>query len=95
MRRAIDFSRSRSSWWEEQTDRRKLAEKWLDEGLRAYASEQAAIEHHRAIAWFQKLYGVRERARVIRAWIDNPKQDLEENLRRLPALEIELEDDDI
>ncbi|KAK7030436.1 hypothetical protein VNI00_014007 [Paramarasmius palmivorus] len=91
MRRSIEFCRWKAGWWEQQKGRRNDVEQWLGEGLNAYASEQAFMETSRAIVWNRQLFSIRERAKVIREWVDNPAKDLEECLTQLSPLEIELD----
>ncbi|KAK7045518.1 hypothetical protein VNI00_007350 [Paramarasmius palmivorus] len=76
MRRCIEFCRWKAGWWEQQKGRSDL-EAWITEGLDAYASEQAFSETSRAINWNRQSFSIRERAKVIWNWVDNPTDDLE------------------
>ncbi|KAK7021762.1 hypothetical protein VNI00_017273 [Paramarasmius palmivorus] len=94
MRRAIQYCQWQSSWWKAQIGLRENLLPWIQEGLCSYAWEQSAAETHRAQTWEVRLDGVRRRARAVREWIDNPKKDLEELLKNLPQIEVEVHVDD-
>ncbi|KAG6824771.1 hypothetical protein H0H92_005865 [Tricholoma furcatifolium] len=63
MRRALEYTRWKAKWWEEQGTRRPTNSEFLKEGLAAYASEQTAVELARYCQWDAKWCKVRQRAK--------------------------------
>ncbi|KIM71813.1 hypothetical protein PILCRDRAFT_24708, partial [Piloderma croceum F 1598] len=54
MRRVLEFCRWKVSWWAEQVPRREALPAPLAEGLKAYAAEQADMEHRISLSWTAK-----------------------------------------
>ncbi|KAG6913061.1 hypothetical protein DXG01_009990 [Tephrocybe rancida] len=63
MRRTLEFTSWKARWWIEQVKSRITDSETLNEGLRAYAAEQADVEQRRRVAWEIKWAAVRIRAR--------------------------------
>jgi len=65
MRRVLQFCRWKEAWWIEQVPRRTDISPRLAEGLRAYAEEQADLEHRICSSWTTKWACARELAQPI------------------------------
>jgi hypothetical protein len=62
MRRALEFCSWKVKWWEQQAHRRTTVLSYLREGLVAYATQNAATERRRLMAWSDAWAPVRQRA---------------------------------
>lgn len=90
MRRILEFCHWKARWWDQQADRRSNVSPPLQEGLRAYAAEQAAMERMLARSWESKWRAVRERARTT---LDRHAADVADEVGEVgPEVEIELDD---
>lgn len=68
MRRVLEFCQWKASWWAEQVPQREALPAPLAEGLKAYAAEQADMEHRISLSWTAKWTVARKLARpIIRA----------------------------
>ena len=68
MCRVLEFCQWKASWWAEQVPRREALPAPLTEGLKAYAAEQADMEHRISLSWTAKWTVARKLARpIIRA----------------------------
>ncbi|KAJ7207760.1 hypothetical protein B0H12DRAFT_1034419, partial [Mycena haematopus] len=65
MRRVLQYCAWKASWWDQRADARTGVAPELAEGLRAYATEQAARERSWAASWEVKWAAVRARAREV------------------------------
>ncbi|KAF8873403.1 hypothetical protein BD779DRAFT_1392011, partial [Infundibulicybe gibba] len=65
MRRALEFCWWKARWWTAQCDRRHTGDSCMDEGLKAYAMQQAEIERRRGLWWEQQWNAIRVRARIV------------------------------
>lgn len=65
MRRSIQFCRSQALWWREQIGKRTGICSELEEGLCAYALEQADLEDDRAALWERQWAPIRSHAASI------------------------------
>ena len=90
MRRALDFCSWKVKWWEQQVHRRVTALPHLQEGLVAYATENAAAERHRLMSWSNAWAPVRQRAAQV---LENHLKD-REDAAALTMLDVEVEADE-
>jgi len=68
MCRVLEFCQWKASWWAEQVPQREALPAPLAEGLKAYAAEQADMEHRISLSWTAKWTVARKLARpIIRA----------------------------
>ena len=95
MRRVLVFCQWKESWWMEQAPLRQGLSRALEEGLQAYAGEQADMEKQIRISWTAKWARARELAEPILlvAFGVAPVQGLVEGSSDLIELDIEDEDD--
>ncbi|KAJ7609963.1 hypothetical protein FB45DRAFT_982292 [Roridomyces roridus] len=86
MRRVLGYCGWKAAWWEARAGARTNVPHDVAEGLRAYATEQAARERHWQSGWQAKWAAVRERARA--ALLDEGV-----DFARDPAIRVELDDE--
>jgi hypothetical protein len=68
MRRILEFCNWKATWWEnkiQQQEAERTDDDPLADGLRAYAHEQAALEHEILTKWAHKWRQTRNRAILI------------------------------
>ncbi|KAL0565932.1 hypothetical protein V5O48_016083 [Marasmius crinis-equi] len=92
MRRSIEYCLYMEEWWKKQADRRADVPEALQEGLRAYAAENASTERKRSLRWTNTWFKTRERAKVILRHLSDPTADAA--LPALSQLEVELDMED-
>jgi hypothetical protein len=90
MRRALDFCSWKVKWWEQQVHRRVTSLSHLQEGLVAYATENAAAERHRLMSWSNAWAPVRQRAAQV---LEIHLKD-REDAAALTMLDVEVEADE-
>lgn len=90
MRRALDFCSWKVKWWEQQFHRRTAVPPHLQEGLLAYATENAAMERRRFMSWSNAWTPVRQRAEQV---LESHLKD-REGAEALTVLDVEVEVDD-
>jgi hypothetical protein len=90
MRRALEFCSWKVKWWEQQAHRRTTVPPHLQEGLVAYATENAAAECRRLMTWSNTWAAVRQRAAQV---LENHLKD-REDAAGLSMLNIEVEVDE-
>jgi hypothetical protein len=87
MRRALEFCSWKVKWWEQQAHRRSTVHPHIQEGLIAYATENAAAERRRLMSWSNAWAAVRQRAaQVLEKHLKN-----QEDAAGLTMLEVEVE----
>ncbi|KAF8870760.1 hypothetical protein BD779DRAFT_1675256 [Infundibulicybe gibba] len=91
MRRALEFCWWKARWWTAQCERRHTGDSCIDEGLKAYAMQQAEIERRRGLWWEQQWNAIRVRARIVIDQELSPKgHHLNLNHPSAPELVVEL-----
>ncbi|KAK7021051.1 hypothetical protein VNI00_017540 [Paramarasmius palmivorus] len=65
MRRSIQFCTWKSRWWISQVGKCQDTTSWQAEGLKAYAIQQAYLEHQRGQAWTDRWQPVRARGQEV------------------------------
>lgn len=90
MRRALDFCSWKVRWWERQAHHRTTVLPHLQEGLVAYAAENAATERRRLMSWSNAWAPVRQRAVHV---LENHLKG-REDAAALTVLDVEIEVDE-
>lgn len=89
MRRVLAFCQWKANWWDEEAERRSGVHPALQEGLRAYAKEQAATERRLAKVWEAKWSAIRARARSV---LQDPSVDVTVAVEgAMPEIEVEID----
>lgn len=90
MRQALEFCLWKVKWWEQQAHHRTTVPSHLWEGLVAYTTQNAAMEHRRLMSWLNAWELVCQRtAQVLENHLKGQKESAE-----LTMLEIEIEADE-
>jgi hypothetical protein len=90
MRRALTFCSWKVKWWEQQAHRRTAVSPHLQEGILAYATENAAMERRRFMLWSDAWAPVRQRAaQVLESYLKD-----REDIATLTMLDVEVDADD-
>jgi hypothetical protein len=88
MRRTLEYCDWRARWWEDQILLRTTNSSALNEGLHAYAKEQAETDRSRAVAWAARWAPVRNRAREA---LDDQLKESSGAVSMFEVIEVELE----
>ncbi|KAG6848447.1 hypothetical protein H0H93_016880 [Arthromyces matolae] len=84
MRRSLQFLQWKGSWWRKRTTLRKVEEKELAEGLKAYALEQASLQENLVLSF----------RRTFKSSIEDDDSTPKANINSAPAPVAEDDDDD-
>ncbi|KAG6808450.1 hypothetical protein H0H92_004084 [Tricholoma furcatifolium] len=91
MRRVLEYCAWQAAWWDQQATCRSTNSAALDEGLRAFAAEQAHMERLRCHIWETRWAPIRHQGlEVLRKKLETPSEDLQENYEEI---EVEFEVD--
>ncbi|KAG6905388.1 hypothetical protein DXG01_003029 [Tephrocybe rancida] len=91
MRRTLEFTVWKAQWWIEQGTSRITSSETLNEGLHAYAAEQAHVEHHRRAAWEIKWAAVQICAQEA---LHDKLETVTAEVTPYPVIEVELDSDE-
>ncbi|KAJ7190917.1 hypothetical protein GGX14DRAFT_537939 [Mycena pura] len=86
MHRVLEFCTWKAAWWDERRESRQGVSPELAEGLRAYATEQAARERYWRLKWERQWEAVRRKAALALA---NDLNDVTDEV----AVEVEVEEE--
>ncbi|KAG6819394.1 hypothetical protein H0H93_012241 [Arthromyces matolae] len=94
MRRVLQYTEWKGTWWDGRASCRNTSSPSLNEGLRAYAKEQASIERARKKRWESKWQMIRVRAQdaLAEKLGGFTGGDLRGNF---PTIEVDLEEEDL